>query len=145
MSRLFWLLVYICISSVCSKPTIRGIIRYTPIVHPLSSKTRRQAHLYVPPTITPEEEPMDHGELPWDIIDNNKEAPSIVSEKEETHTVVQNTSSTSTTAPNMYYPHVVSLYLRMIELFTYGLPTTYDSTDFRYDLENPVQIVFLFI
>ena len=143
MSRLFWLLVYICISRVYSKHTLRDIIRYPPIIRSLSSKTRRQAHLYVAPTIIPEEELMDHGELSWDIVEHDKEVPSIVSEKEETHTVQQNT--TSPTTINKYYPHIVSLYLRMIHTFSYGLPTTYDSTDFRYDLENPVQIVFLFI
>ena len=130
MSRLFWILLYTVVQKSISIDAFRGLTRYilTPIS--VSSKIQKYNRIYVPPTITHDEEPMDHGELEWDFI--AEDIPFGLVDKNITANIGVN-------------PQFETLYRRLFRMFICGLPKIYLGTNFGPDLDNPNQIVFLFI
>ena len=130
MSRLFWILLYTVVPKSISIDAFRGLTRYIPTPISISSKIQKYNRIYLPPTITPEEEPMDHGELEWDFF--TEDIPFSLVDKNVTANIVVN-------------PQFETLYRRLFRMFICGLPKIYLGTNFGPDLDNPNQIVFLFI
>jgi hypothetical protein len=140
MVRLFSLIPYlwipfIIISRVVSTNAFHtfGLSRVIPtayIYSPLFSQKYKT--LYVPPTITPEEEPMDHGELEWEFPSEKTPTPPVLP------IIIPDTNSTSQSFHILTYPFIT----RWFRLSLYNYFREYNVYT---EYEDPCQIIFLFV
>jgi len=141
MTRLFSLIPYlwiyfIIISRVVGTNAFHtfGLSRVIPTAY-IYSPLFYQKHkiLYVPPTITPEEEPMDHGELEWEFpTEKIPEVPVLP-------IIIPDTNSTSQQSIAIFADPFIIRWFRL-SLYDY-----FRGYNVYTENEDPCQIIFLFV
>lgn len=89
--------------------------------------------MYVPPTIIPEEEPMDHGELEWDFPPEKTPTPPLLP------TIIPDTNSTSQESITIFADPFI------IRWFRLSLHDYFREYNVYTEYEDPFQIIFLFV
>jgi hypothetical protein len=140
MTRLFSLIPYLWIPFIIISRVVGtnafhtfGLSRVIPsayIYSPLFSQKHKI--LYVPPTITPEEEPMDHGELEWEFPAEKTPTPPVLP-------IIPDTNSTSHQTIAIFADPFIIRWFRL-SLYDY-----FQAYNVYTENEDPFQIIFLFV